>query len=55
MTYRALRFGKLCFAWGGDVSGVLDLTKRHATFYGIAWRWMSFGFYLISAPTKEQP
>ena len=47
MSYHALRIGKLAFTWEGDVSTVLELTKRRVTFYGISWKWLAFGFYVI--------
>lgn len=47
MSYRSVRFGHLCLAWAGDVSGVLALTGRKATFYGVSWRWIAFGFWVI--------
>ena len=47
MTYRAIRLGRFCAAWKGDVSGVLNLTGRSATFYGVSWRWLAFGFWVV--------
>lgn len=47
MTYRSVQIGHFAICWRGDASAVLALTGRKATFYGISWRWVAFGIWVL--------